>query len=142
MIVVLLAESIAYKRWSYGVYKAKCALNSVFSLGIYIDTARKFTFKKYKIQELYLTLLGFVVAFDLSTFIPQHFHTESHYFPLWFVILSFFNFIISKNLVTNVSVKLIELDEKLKTNDYWSFVAMFPSAPFTKLQNSQLTLST
>jgi hypothetical protein len=70
VVAVLLSEAIAYKRLTYDVYKIKCAVNSVASLLIYIDTARNFSFRKYKVQELYLTLLGFVVAFDLSTFIP------------------------------------------------------------------------
>ena len=74
---------------------------------IYIDTARNFSFRKYKVQELYLTLLGFVVAFDFSTFIPQHFNTNKHYFPLWFIILSYFNIRISKNLVSAMAIKLI-----------------------------------
>lgn len=49
IVTVLLAEAVAYKRLSYDVYKLKCALNSIFSLIMYIDTARNFSFMKYKV---------------------------------------------------------------------------------------------
>jgi hypothetical protein len=41
-----------------------------------------------------------------------------------------------------MSIKLISLNKNLETQDYQSFVGIFPNTPFTKLSTSLLSLST
>jgi hypothetical protein len=133
IICVILIESIAYKRLSYDVYKAKCIINSLLSLLVYIETTRSFTFRKFEVQKLFLTLMGLVMAFDLSTLIPQHFDAKEHYFPVWFIVLGLISVKVSQNLICVTSVRNIKLDPQQITGNYRLFGLMFPVNYFSKI---------
>lgn len=133
VIVVVLSEQVPYKRYDYTVYKVRCTVNAILSFVIYFDLARQFTFKKPEIQRLFLAFQGVVFAFDFAVALPQYFTSETHYFPLWFLIMGWISLVVSKNLVPIIFARKIAFDDKLRTPDYKYLLSMYPTEAFMKI---------
>ena len=120
-----ISESVAYKRYPYYVFQIKSILTTFLTIIFYLDCLYRFPFKKYKIQELFMQMMGFVVAFDLAVTIPQHIPSKQHYFPLWFVLFSISFYYMSTSFVQLFCYSKIKVHPGMRVNDYKSFLNVF-----------------